>query len=183
MNPLANYLEKMRGGKQSPPRAPLHEIVWSAMGGFIGIYAIYMIGQIQNLPLTDSIFLIGSFGASAILIYGVPNSPFAQPRNLVGGHVFSAIVGVSCALLFKNNIGLAAAIAVSVALVVMHLTSTIHPPGGASALIAVIGSEHIQQLAYWYVLTPVAVGAIIMLVVAVLVNNLSPYRRYPQYWL
>jgi len=164
MKTLTDYLEKMRGGKQSPPRAPFHEIFWSAIGGFLGIYAIYFIGHIQNLPLADNLFLVGSFGASAILIYGVPNSPFAQPRNLVGGHVLSAIVGVSCALLFRNNIALAAATAVSLALVVMHLSRTIHPPGGASALIAVIGSEHIHGLAYWYVLAPIASGVAIMLV-------------------
>lgn len=182
MNWLSNYLNKMRGGKTCPPRAPMNEIFWSFIGGFLGIYGIYFIGHLHGLNLENSLFLVGSFGASAILIYGVPNSPFAQPRNLIGGHVFSAIVGVSCVLLLKEHPSIAAALAVSLALVVMHFTRTIHPPGGATALIAVIGGEQIQALGFWYVLTPIGLGALIMLVVAVLINNLSPNRRYPQYW-
>lgn len=173
----------MRGGKQCPPLAPGHEIFWSAVGSFLSIYLIYAIGHYHALHLEDSLFLVGSFGASAVLLYGVPNSPFAQPRNLVGGHIVSAIAGVSCALLLQSWPEFAAAAAVSLALVFMHLTRTIHPPGGATALIAVIGSGEIHQMSYWYVITPIATGALVMLVVALLSNNLSPYRRYPQYWL
>ncbi|MFK7795335.1 MAG: HPP family protein [Gammaproteobacteria bacterium] len=182
MNIISVYLEKMRGGKQAPPRAPMHEIFWSALGAFIGIFSIYYIGHYQALQLVDSLFLVGSFGATAVLVYGIPNSPFSQPRNIIGGHILSAIVGVSCALLFSAKPSLAAATAVTLSLVLMNLTRTIHPPGGATALIAVIGSEQIHEMAYMFVLTPIATGAVIMLVVAVLINNLSPYRRYPQYW-
>ena len=173
----------MRGGKKSPPRAPLHEIFWSALGSFLGILGIYIVGHWHGLNAENSLFLVGSFGATAVLIYGVPNSPFAQPRNLIGGHLLSAVAGVSCALFFQDNIALAAATAVTLAIVLMHLTNTIHPPGGATALIAVIGGSNVHALGYWYVLTPIGTGALIMLVVAVLINNLSPYRRYPQYWL
>ncbi len=172
----------MRGGKHCPHRAPNHEIFWSAVGAFIGIYLIYYIGHLHGLRLETSLFLVGSFGASAILIYGVPNSPYAQPRNLVGGHIFSAIVGVVCVLLLKDFPSLVAAAAVSLALAVMHFTNTIHPPGGATALIAVVGGDQIHALGFWYVLTPIGLGALVMLVVALLVNNLSPHRHYPQYW-
>lgn len=182
MQSFFNYLNKFRGGKHAPPRAPWHEVLWSAVGGFVGIYLVHLVGAINPLPLRDSLFLIGSFGASAVLIYGVPKSPYAQPRNLVGGHVVSAIVGVSCALALQNHPALAASLAVALALALMHLTNTIHPPGGATALIAVIGSERVHELGYWYVLLPVLIGAMIMLLVAVLINNLSPYRRYPEYW-
>lgn len=176
------YLEKMRGGKQCPPRAPWHEMFWSSAGAFAGIYMVYLLGHFQSLGTPDVLFLVGSFGASAVLLYGVPNSPFAQPRNLVGGHVVSACSGVTCALVLASQPDIAAAVAVSLALLVMHLTRTIHPPGGATALIAVIGGERIHEMHYWYVLSPVLTGALIMLVVAVLMNNLSQYRRYPQYW-
>ena len=64
----------------------------------------------------------------------------------------------------------------------MHLTKTTHPPGGATALIAVIGSERVHQLGFLYVLSPVALGALIMLVVALIVNNLTSFRRYPVFW-
>lgn len=182
MNFLVNYFSKMRGGKHRPHRAPNHEVFWSFVGAFIGIYLVYYVGHLHELQLEDSLFLVGSFGATAILIYGVPNSPYAQPPNLVGGHVFSAIVGVACAWLLGNQPALAAALAVALALAVMHLTNTIHPPGGATALIAVIGGDQVHALGFWYVLTPIALGAVIMLVVALIVNNLSPHRHYPQFW-
>ena len=132
----------------------------------------------------DSSFLIGSFGASAVLIYGAPSAEFSQPRNLIGGHVLSAIVGVTVFILAGNDPIIAGPMAVSVAIVVMHLTRTLHPPGGATALIAIIGGEKIHTLGYRYVFFPVLVGTLIMLIVALLVNNLStnPKRHYPVYW-
>ncbi len=109
---------------------------------------------------------------------------FSQPRNLIGGHVLSAIVGVTIFVLAGNDPIMAGPMAVSVAIVVMHLTRTLHPPGGATALIAIIGGEKIHSLGYRYVFFPVLVGALIMLIVALLVNNLStnPKRHYPVYW-
>jgi len=172
----------MRGGKRSPQRAPIHEIFWSMLGSFLGILSIYVIGHIQGLQLESTLFLVGSFGASAVLLYAIPTSPFAQPRNLVLGHAVSAIAGVSCALLLSDYIAIAAAAAVATAIMLMHLVRSLHPPGGATALIAVIGGSDIHQLGYAYVVTPVVSGAILLLVVAVLVNNMSPHRRYPQYW-
>jgi len=182
MNEIVLFFKKFRGGKQSPPRAPVSEIIWSAIGAFVGIFAVYKMGSLGQLLIEDVLFLVGSFGASAVLIYGLPKSPYAQPRNLIFGHLFSATVGVTCALLLTSFPALAAALAVSLSLVVMHITRTIHPPGGATALIAVIGSDNIQQMAYWYVISPIFVGTLIMLVIALFVNNFSAYRRYPEFW-
>jgi CBS-domain-containing membrane protein len=182
MNWLHTYINKFRGGKQVPPRAPYYEVLWSAVGAFLGIYAVYEIGHFEQFHAQDSLFLVGSFGASAILIYGVPKSPYAQPRNLVLGHTLSAAVGVACAILLGDFPAISTALAVSLALTVMHLTNSIHPPGGATALIAVIGSEQIHQMYFWYVLSPIFTGAVIMLLVGLLINNLSPHRRYPEFW-
>ena len=179
---FSQYLNKIRGGATSPQRVPLHEIIWSALGCFLGISSVYWVGHLQGLGLEDSLFLVGSFGASAILIYGIPEAIPSQPRNLIGGHVLSAIVGVSCAMLIPTPM-IAAAAAVASAVVVMHLGRCIHPPGGATALIAVIGGQNIHDLGYWYVLTPIASGAILMLIVALITNNLSTQRRYPKFWL
>jgi len=179
---FSQYLNKMRGGEMSPKRASLHEIIWSALGCFLGISSVYWVGHLQGLGLEDSLFLVGSFGASAILIYGIPEAIPSQPRNLIGGHVLSAIVGVSCAMLISTPM-IAAAAAVASAVVVMHLGRCIHPPGGATALIAVIGGSNIHTLGYWYVLTPIASGAVLMLIVALIINNHSPHRRYPKFWL
>lgn len=154
------------------------ENVWSFIGSFIGIGLIAFL-QSTTLLKEDNIFLIGSFGASSVLIYGAIQSPLAQPRNLIGGHVISAIIGVTCNKFLPDIIWLVAPLAVSLAIVAMQVTKTLHPPGGATALIATIGSEKIKDLGYYYVLSPVLTGCLILLAVALLFNNLTPYRKYP----
>jgi CBS-domain-containing membrane protein len=129
--------------------------------------------------MSDTFYLIGSFGASSVLIYGLVNSPLAQPRNLIGGHLISGFIGVSVNLLVKEP-WIAASLAVSLAIIGMQITKTLHPPGGATALIAVIGSEKIKALGYLYLVTPILTGVCVLLVIALLVNNASTHRRYPQ---
>lgn len=181
---LTTYFAKMSGGGNSSP----HPILWrnalcSWLGAFIGIALVGWLGTANDLSAQDNIFLIGSFGATAVLLYGSPSAPFSQPRYVLGGHVFSALIGVTVYHLIPEPVWLTSALAVSLAVVVMYLTRTTHPPGGATALIAVIGSEQVHGLSYWYVLNPVLEGVGLMLIVALIVNNLSPMRRYPNYWL
>ena len=176
-----NYFEKMRGSGPSPPGVGASEVFWSWLGSFLGVAAVALLHAGLFEP-RDLSLLIGSFGASAVLLYGAVRSPLAQPRNLIGGHVLSAIVGVSAQLWLGGTPWLAAAVAVSVAIAVMHLTRTLHPPGGATALIAVIGGDSVHQLGYLYVLVPAALGAGVMLVIALLVNNIPKTRKYPEFW-
>ena len=178
---MRTYFQKMTGSTQSPPRVRAAEIFWSWLGSFLGIAAVAYINY-GFLEGTDLLLLIGSFGASAVLIYGAIKSPLAQPRNLLGGHVISALIGVTALKILAPHLWLAAALAVSVSIAVMHATKTLHPPGGATALIAVISGPKIANLGYFYALAPVATGALIMLGVALLVNNLAPRRRYPEFW-
>jgi CBS domain-containing membrane protein len=154
------------------------DIIWSFLGGFFGIGIIGFISS-KYFTLNDNIFLIGSFGASAVLVYGATNSPLAQPRNLVGGHLVSAIVGVTIHKIIPNEIWLSSALSVSLAIVMMQITKTIHPPGGATALIANIGSEKIKALGFIYVLSPVFIGVLILLIVALVFNNIPANRCYP----
>ena len=182
MNALRAYFRKMKGSTTSPPRVRFSEIVWSWVGAFLGIAAVAFISY-NLLEETDLIMVIGSFGASAVLIYGAIKSPLAQPRNLIGGHVLSAIVGVTSYQLLHSHIWLAAAVSVATAIALMHASKTLHPPGGATALIAVIGSPKIHALGYLYTIIPVGIGAAIMLVVALLVNNIPENRKYPDFWL
>ena len=157
------------------------EILWSWLGAFLGIATVaYLDERLQ--PGTDLVWLIGSFGASSVLLYGVPHSPLAQPRNVFGGHVLSALIGVLVASLTTVPLWMAAALAVSTSIAVMQMTRTVHPPGGATALIAVIGGPKIKALGYLYVLLPVAVGALALLLVALLMNNVLRSRRYPEFW-
>ncbi|MBU1343591.1 MAG: HPP family protein [Proteobacteria bacterium] len=171
----------MKGGKQSPPKVNLSEIIWSWIGAFLGITPVAFLNY-NLFSGDDLVFIIGSFGASAVLIYGAVRSPLAQPRNLVGGHVLSAVIGVVSYKLFYPYPWFASSFAVATAIALMHATRTLHPPGGATALIAVIGSEKIHALGFFYVWVPVGTGVMIMLLVALIVNNFAPSRKYPEFW-
>ncbi|WP_148623517.1 HPP family protein [Aliarcobacter cryaerophilus] len=152
---------------------------WAWIGSFLGIIAISYF-HMDILDDKDLTLVVGSFGASAVLIYGVPNSPLSQPRNLIGGHLLSAIVGVISYKLFSSNLFLASAIAVSTSIWIMQLTLTLHPPGGATSLIAVIGGEQIHELEFFYILIPVFSGALILFLIAFIVNNIPKNRAYPE---
>jgi CBS-domain-containing membrane protein len=154
------------------------EHFWSFVGSFIGIGLIALF-HAKVLQSHDAIFLIGSFGASSVLVYGAIQSPLAQPRNLVGGHLISALVGVTVYKLMPDIVWLTAPLAVSLSIIFMQITKTLHPPGGATALLAVIGSEKIKSLGFMYVLSPVLTGVLILLVIALIFNNVTRNRKYP----
>jgi CBS domain-containing membrane protein len=155
------------------------EHFWTFLGSFFGIGLIGLLHS-GYFNSADNLFLIGSFGASSVLIFGNINSPLAQPRNLIGGHFISAIVGVTIHKLIPGEIWLSAALSVSISIVLMQITKTLHPPGGATALIANIGSEKVLAMGYLYVLSPVLSGAIILLLVAIFFNNRTSHRSYPK---
>lgn len=177
-----NYFAKMKGTTKSPPRVSALEILLSWVGSFLGIAAVAYV-NFNVVADSDLVLIIGSFGASAVLIYGAIKSPLAQPRNLVGGHLLSAVIGVAAFKMLHGEPWLAAGVAVATAIAGMHATKTLHPPGGATALIAVIGSDKIHSLGFLYVLVPVGAGAAIMLLVALIFNNLPRSRRYPEFWI
>lgn len=167
-----------RGGL---PRVNNSEIIWSWIGAFLGIAAVAWADHFF-FEGTDLSLMVGSLGASAVLIYGAIRSPLAQPRNLVGGHFVSAVVGVTCWKIFHQYPWLAESMAVATAIAVMHATRTLHPPGAATSLIAVIGSPAIHKVGYLYVLIPSMLGPIILLIVALFINNIPNSRRYPEIW-
>lgn len=147
------------------------------IGSFVGIGLIGLLNS-QYLVASDNLFLIGSFGASSVIVYGLVNSPLAQPRNLIGGHIISAFIGVTVFKLCSEELWLACALAVSLSIVAMQVTKTLHPPGGATAMIAVTGGKKIAELGYMYVLSPVLTGVLILFAVALIVNNIR-HRQYP----
>lgn len=185
MTIVKRYFSKMKGFEKSPPREPFKKIMWSWIGAFTGIFFVSFIPEMMDLGIINSLFIVGSFGASAVLVYGAPQSDFAQPRNLIGGHLISAIIGVSVYKFINLDISILGALAVSLSIVLMHFTRTLHPPGGGTALIAVIGGRAIHDLGYIYVLSPIALGAFLLLFIALIVNNFSrnPKRHYPRYWV
>lgn len=155
---------------------------WTFCGAFLGIGLIGFTHEVMGaFAVSDKIFLIGSFGASAVLIYGATNSPLAQPRNLIGGHLISAFIGVSIHKLLHSFdlLWLNASLAVSLSIVAMQCTKTLHPPGGATALIANLGTPKVIGLGYSYLLYPVSTGVFILFVIALLTNNIPKDRSYP----
>jgi len=178
---MKEYFSKMKGGAKSPPGVGIAEMAWSWIGAVIGVGICGYLSANYFEP-KDLTLLIGSFGASAVLLYGAIKSPLAQPRNLLGGHILAGIIGVACYKMFGATPWMAGAFAASFAIVAMLLTKTLHPPAGATALIAVIGGDKIHALGFLYAFVPAGLGALILLVVALAVNNLSRNRKYPEYW-
>ncbi|MDL2272131.1 HPP family protein [Desulfovibrio sp. OttesenSCG-928-I05] len=175
------YFSKMRGKVSEDPEIYPVEAFWSFLGGFVGILMLsganyFILGR------EDQVLLLATFGASAMLLFGAPGVPFAQPRNVLGGHVVSALVGIIvCKLLGPEGL-FAPALAVSVAIAVMHLSGTLHPPGGGTAMMMVTGSPELIDLGFFAALFPVASGAAILVLTALVINNLSRRRQYPIYW-
>ncbi len=154
------------------------QIVVAWLGACAGIALLAAL--VELLPGMH-LLVIGSFGASAVLLYGAPRAPFSQPRNLIGGHLISAVVGVACYRYLPDVLVVQEAAAVATAIALMMATRTIHPPGGATALIAVIGSDTVHDLGFAYVF-PVLMGALVLLLVAVVSNNLYDRGSYPDRW-
>lgn len=154
------------------------EHFWSFIGAFVGMGMLAFV-QSYFLDRTENVLLIGSFGATSVLVYGAIQSPLAQPRNLIGGHVLSAIIGVTVFKCLPDILWLTAPLAVALSIVLMQITKTMHPPGGATALIAVMGAPKIEALGYYYVLSPVLSGTLILVLVALVFNNMTSSRQYP----
>lgn len=149
----------------------------STAGGFVGMLAVYFVAQ-YFIDIEGAALIVASMGASAVLLFAVPHGALAQPWNVFGGHLVSAVVGVTCANWIPDMM-LAAAASVGIAIGVMHYLRCIHPPGGATALTAVIGGSGVHALGYQFVLTPVLINVLIILAVAVAFNSLFHWRRYP----
>ncbi len=150
----------------------------TSFGGFCGILGVYLVSNAM-LDTQGTVLIVASMGATAVLLFAVPNSALAQPWNVVGGHLVSAAIGVSCSQLIADPV-IAAAVSVGCAIAAMHYLRCIHPPGGATALSAVIGGPTVQALGYAYVLQPVLINTLVILGIAVIFNALLSRYRYPE---
>ena len=155
-----------------------NEHVWAFIGSFVGLATICYL-HFEVFSRYDLTLLIGSFGASCVLVYGAIGSPLAQPKNLFFGHLISAIIGVSVYKFLGDYIWVAAPLAVSLSIIGMQMAKSLHPPGGATALIAVTGGSSITNLGYTYVLSPVLTGVTILFIAALIFNNIPHKRQYP----
>lgn len=167
-----NFLNKFKGdGAHLPPRPAKKTVALAWLGSVLAIATI--------AALTDSIsvaLLLGSFGASCVLVFGYPDLPFSQPRNVIVGHFLSSFVG----LIFLTTLGhhwWTVALSVATAVALMMLTRTIHPPAGSNPVIIFL-----TQPSWHFLLFPTLIGALILVVVALIYNNITREAKYPKYW-
>jgi len=170
------YFEKIKGEKTSSglPYPKLRDVLIAGLGGFIIIALL----QLLSTDWKTVLCFIVPFGASAVLVFAAPAAPFSQPRNVIGGHVLSALVGVILMNIFQQNTWWVLALANALAIMVMVATKTVHPPAGATVFLPILNNI----LDFTWVLVPVLVGTIIIVLVGLLYNNIWERRRYPAFW-
>jgi CBS domain-containing membrane protein len=160
-----------------PNTASRTEQVRAGAGAVVGLLLTALISHLLLRDHSGMAFLVAPMGASSVLLFGVPASPLAQPWSVFGGNVVSAIVGVTCALLIPDPM-LAAPVAGGMAIVCMFLMRCLHPPGGAVALTAVLAGPAVHASGYQFAFVQVALNTGLMVLAALLYNNLTG-RRYP----
>ena len=153
------------------------EILLSTVGGFLGVLGIFMISE-ALFGEQISVLIVPSMGASAVLLFAAPHAPFSQPWNVLAGHILSAVIGVACWKWIPYPT-VAASAGVGLAIAAMYLARCLHPPGGATALAAVIGSAELHQLDFGYVIQPILLNVLLILLIAFLFNGMFKGRRYP----
>ncbi|WLV25974.1 HPP family protein [Aciduricibacillus chroicocephali] len=163
---------KMRGNGRSPLKVNAKDIITGFIGGTSTIIILYILSLFTSSPL-----LIASFGASCVLAFSLWNSPLSQPRNIIGGHFISTLVGIIIYHIFGDE-PWSLALGVGLAISSMMLTKTTHPPAGADPIIVILGTYN------WdFLFTSVLIGSISIVLVALFINNLRNGRNYPVFWI
>jgi CBS-domain-containing membrane protein len=169
---MKNYIQKFSGADVSmPARASWKAIILAWLGGVTAIGAVGLFAQTTGVPL-----MLGSFGATCVLVFGFPESPFSQPRNVLLGHTLASLIGLTFLWLF-GPVWWAMGLAAGTTIAVMMLTRTVHPPAGSNPIIVFLA-----QPSWNFLLFPTALGAILLIAIALVYNNSVRNERYPRYW-
>mgnify|MGYP001284893451 FL=1 len=141
-----------------------------------GFFSAFTIGVLTVLTYKSTLgyFLAGSFGSSMVLLFGFPESPFAQPKNVFFGHLVTALVGVVFVIFIPLPMYINIALAVGVGIFLMILLNIVHPPAGGNPIMVIIGS-----VSYDYLLSPIIFGCIIIISLAILINKFLLKKNYP----
>jgi CBS-domain-containing membrane protein len=166
------FLQRLRGqGAVRPPRPALAHILKAGAGGAIAIAGVALIALFSGQP-----WVLGSFGASCVMLFAYPDLPFSQPRHVLGGHLLSSFIGLACLHLLGPH-WWALALAVALAIGAMVWLRVPHPPAGSNPVIVFLG------LPGWgFLLFPTLAGVVLLLAVALVYNNLTREPAYPTYW-
>jgi len=172
VRPVQHPLRRLPASSIYQPQFSYRQVLLSWLGSFLGIATLAYLSVHTSYPL-----IAAPFGATAVLVFAVPDSPLAQPRNVIGGNCIGAIVCITLVYFF-GTAPWVMALAVATAIKMMQLNKTLHPPGGAVALVGAMSG------ASWdFLLTPVLAGSTIILLCTVAFNNLAAGRTYPKHWL
>lgn len=167
-----SFLEKFKGdGAQLPPRPGNKAVALAWLGGVLAIASVALLTDYLSVAL-----VLGSFGASCVLVFGYPDVPFSQPRNVIAGHLVSSLTGLAFLSVFGPH-WWAVALAVGTAIALMMITRTVHPPAGSNPVIVFL-----TQPAWSFLLFPTLAGSLILVAVALVYNNATRDTRYPKYW-
>lgn len=166
---------RLSGGGALPPKAGAMQKLRGFIGGAAGILVLCLLGEYSGIP-----WLMAPFGATCVLLFAVPTSPLAQPRNIVFGHLISAAVGLSALFMFGDSY-VVMAIAVGTAIMLMQHFRSVHPPAGANPIvIALAGTTNID---WTFLITPVLSGSLALVFIGALLNNSNEEQAWPLYWL
>lgn len=169
---MYSFIEKLRGDQAVlPPRASIKTIFIAGLGGFIAVAVVAGLFEGTTLPM-----VLGSFGATCVLVFGFPDVPFSQPRNVIVGHFLSSLSGLVFLALFGSH-WWCVALAVGIAIILMMVTRTVHPPAGSNPVII-----YLLQPGWGFLLVPTLLGAIMLVAVTLIYNNAMREARYPKYW-
>jgi CBS-domain-containing membrane protein len=165
-------LSKIKGDGSPLPAQPTgRSIGFAWLGGFLAIAAVALLTDHLTVAL-----LLGSFGASCVLVFGFPDLPFAQPRNVIVGHLLSSLVGLAFLHAFGPHWWSVAA-AAGTAIALMMFTRTVHPPAGSNPVIV-----YLTQPGWDFLLFPTLIGSLVIIAVALAYNNVTREAKYPKYW-
>ncbi|WP_338555454.1 HPP family protein [Paenibacillus sp. KS-LC4] len=156
---------------RSPLKVSLPKAAWGAGGGFIVIFLLTMLTE-----KSDLVWIMAPFGATCVLVFGIWDSPLSQPRNVIGGHFISTAVGLLLYHWFGQG-SLVMAAGVGLAIGLMMLTKTTHPPAGADPLVVIMAGS-----SWSFLINPVLLGAIVIVGMALVINNLDKTKKYPTFW-
>jgi CBS-domain-containing membrane protein len=165
------YMKKMKGESTFKSNLNYVDLMISSVGCLLAMSLISLIAISLGYPMA-----LGPIGASCLLIFGAHNGPFSQPRQIIGGHLFSTFASLVIWDIFGRNY-LTIGITLAIVIILMVLTSTIHPPAAASAIVAM------NTGAGWGFILCIILCSLCLLAISLLYNNLFQTRQYPKYWL
>ncbi|MCP1143388.1 HPP family protein [Lysinibacillus endophyticus] len=168
---LKTLISKMTGYSKSNSRTSVSDAMIAAVGAFCCVLPVFVLTE-----YTNSIWFIASFGASIMLVIAAWNAPVGQPRNVIGSYLIASIISLTISTQFGSS-PILISLALCLTIFFMLLARTFHPPACGNTIIIMMG-----DYGWDFIFHPVLLGTIIIVIFALIINNLHPKRKYPMYW-